>query len=197
MESILLAVEILVLIFPAAAVTVVVAAVTAVAAAGEEAGWGAASGVSRRACMRSGGQAVGVADQLMALWRSRCQGSHFGNTGEQRLCESHRPGRRGTGHAGVGLCWRFFLVAYTWMPGDLYVCNYGKEGHCNGTPVFDGPTAHRCGKLHIGYRCPYPSAAAVVAVVAPFAASSYLSSLIFANYLLNGIAGHYFLPWIS
>ena len=104
MESILLTVEI---IFPA--FTAAVAA--AVVAAGEEAGWGAAIGVSKPGSRRSvaGVVVVVVADQLMAPRHSRCQGSYFGNTEEQQLCESHRPGRGGTGNAGAGLCWRFFF----------------------------------------------------------------------------------------
>ena len=169
MESILLTVVIL---FPAFTAAVAAAVVIA---AGEEAGWGAAIGVSKLAsrwCSVPG--VVVVADQLMSPRHLRCQGSYFGNTEEQRLCESHLSGRGGTGHAGVGLCWLFFLVAYTRTPGDLHVRNYGRKNHCNGTPVFDGPTAHRCGKLHICYRCPSPSAAVVG--VAPFAASFYLSS---------------------
>ena len=112
--------------------------------------------------------------QLLSSRHLSCQGSHFGNTEEQQLCESHRFGRRGTGHVGAGLCWFFFfLVAYTRTPDDLDDRNYGRKNHCNGTPVFDGPSAHRCGKLHICYRCPSPFAAVVVGV-APFAASFYL-----------------------
>ena len=52
---------------------------------------------------------VGVAAQLMSPRHLSCQGSYFGNTEEQRLCESHLSGRGGTGHAGAGLCWRVFF----------------------------------------------------------------------------------------
>ena len=52
---------------------------------------------------------VVVVVQLMSSRHLSCQGSHFENTEEQRLCESHLSGRRGTGHAGAGLCWRFFF----------------------------------------------------------------------------------------
>ena len=67
---------------------------------------------------------------------------------------------------GWGLCWRFFFVAiaYTRTPDGLDDRNYDRKIHCNGTPVFDGLIAHRCGKVQSCYRCPSPFAAVAVGV---------------------------------
>ena len=111
MESILLTVVILFTAAVAAAAVVAVAVV--VVTAGEEAGWGAAIGVSKpgsRWCSVTG--VVVVADQLMSPRHLRCQGSYFGNTEEQRLCESHLSGRGGTAMLGRGCVGVFFF----WLP---------------------------------------------------------------------------------
>ena len=126
----------------------------------------------------------GVVDdvQLTSSRHLSCQELYLGNTEEQQLCDSHRWGRRGTDLVGAGAVLAFFFVAiaYTRTPDDLDDRNYGRKIHCNGTPVFDGPIAHRCGKVQSCYRCPSPFAAVAAGVgagaavaVAPFAAFFY------------------------